>query len=193
MYGTHILICLILYYIRSIYMKSKFNLQSFIMATLLTAISIILTRFLSFYLTPNMRIGIGSLPIIFSGAVLGPFLGALTGVAADLIGIMINPGGVPHLGFTLSSTLTGLIPGIIFFIIFNKNNENQNLKILLTNLFIFGFIHLILNSIWLSQLSGLSIWFLIISRLPKILIESVFTGILLKLLLNKKVTLLLNQ
>ncbi|MFM1580711.1 folate family ECF transporter S component [Helcococcus bovis] len=178
---------------RSIYMKSKFNLQSLIMATLLTAISIILTRFLSFYLTPNMRIGIGSLPIIFSGAVLGPFLGALTGVAADLIGIMINPGGVPHLGFTLSSTLTGLIPGIIFFIIFNKNNENQNLKILLTNLFIFGFINLILNSIWLSQLSSLSIWFLIISRLPKILIESVFTGILLKLLLNKKVTLLLNQ
>ncbi|MFM1539667.1 folate family ECF transporter S component, partial [Helcococcus bovis] len=115
---------------RSIYMKSKFNLQSLIMATLLTAISIILTRFLSFYLTPNMRIGIGSLPIIFSGAVLGPFLGALTGVVADLIGIMINPGGVPHLGFTLSSTLTGLIPGIIFFIIFNKNNENQNLKIL---------------------------------------------------------------
>lgn len=106
--------------------KKIISTKALVGASLLTAISIILTRVLSVIVPlaglPALRIGFGEIPIILSGIIYGPFLGGLTGGIADLIGAMINLHGAPFFpGFTLSSILWGTIPGILFILI--KNNK----------------------------------------------------------------------
>lgn len=88
------------------------------------ALSIILTRIFSIRIAiagvEGIRIGFGGLPIIFAGIVFGPLAGGLVGAVADIIGYFINPIGayMPH--FTLTSFLTGFIPGMIMFYLFRQ-------------------------------------------------------------------------
>ena len=92
--------------------------------SLLVGLSIILTRVLSIRIpmgnVEGVRIGFGGFPIIFGGIILGPVAGGIIGAIADLIGFFINPMGayMPH--FTLTSALTGIIPGFLFFYVFKK-------------------------------------------------------------------------
>src|SRR5690554_5360165 len=85
---------------------------------LLTAVSIVLTRVFGVVLpiagAGALRLSFGEIPIILAGMLFGPGAGALTGLAADLIGYLINShGGAFFPGFTLSAVLTGLIPGLL--------------------------------------------------------------------------------
>ncbi|NLK71517.1 MAG: folate family ECF transporter S component [Clostridiales bacterium] len=81
---------------------------------LLSAISIILTRFLSFYVLDNtVRLGFGHIPILLAGILFGPLSGALAGAVSDLLGILIMPSYGFFPGFTVASILTGMIPGLL--------------------------------------------------------------------------------
>ncbi|NMB40641.1 MAG: folate family ECF transporter S component [Firmicutes bacterium] len=87
---------------------------------LLIALAIIAERVLSIRIplggTEGFRLGFGSLPIVFSGIFMGPLAGGLVGAIADLAGYFINPFGpyMPH--FTLTSTLRGVIPGLVILL-----------------------------------------------------------------------------
>ncbi|MDI3548387.1 MAG: riboflavin transporter [Halanaerobiales bacterium] len=93
----------------------------------LIALSIILTRILSLRIAiggvEGIRIGFGGLPIIFAGIAFGPLAGGIVGAVADVLGYMINPMGayMPH--FTLTSLLTGFIPGFIVYYLFRGNRS----------------------------------------------------------------------
>lgn len=159
--------------------KRSLSTRNIVLAALFAGISIILTRFLSLNLTPNMRIGLGSFPLILSGIFLGPILGFLTGLAADLAGFFLNPVGTLHLGFTLSSGLTGLIAGLIYYFFSFKNSKKASIvKISLIIIFVYGLIHLILNSFWLNQLNSVPLNILIYSRSLKVIIEAIIVFIL---------------
>lgn len=90
----------------------------------LTALTVILTRILSIRIpvagVEGVRIGFGALPIIFAGVAFGPLAGGIVGALGDLIGYFINPMGayMPH--FTLTSFLTGFIPGFIVFYVLRR-------------------------------------------------------------------------
>lgn len=90
----------------------------------LTALSVILTRLLSVHISfggvEGIRIGIGGLPIIFSGIMFGPVAGGIVGAVADVIGYLLNPMGpyMPH--FTFTAFLTGFIPGIMICYLFRR-------------------------------------------------------------------------
>src|SRR6056297_4285588 len=90
----------------------------------LTALTIILTRILSIRIpiagVEGVRIGFGALPIIFAGVAFGPVAGGIVGALGDLMGYFINPMGayMPH--FTLTSFLTGFIPGVIVFYVLKR-------------------------------------------------------------------------
>lgn len=97
------------------------RLKALILTALLAALGVILTRFASFRVTigavEGIRVGVGSLPSILAGIVLGPLYGALCGAAADVVGFFVSPlgGYMPH--FTLTAALTGAIPGAVFLVL----------------------------------------------------------------------------
>lgn len=84
---------------------------------ILIAMGVVLTRFASIRVAiggiEGIRIGFGTFPTILSGLLFGPFLGALTGALADIIGFALSPMGpyFPH--FTLTAALYGALPGIL--------------------------------------------------------------------------------
>lgn len=163
-------------------------------AAFLTAISIVLTRFLYYFIPlagglPGIRLSFGEVPIMMSGMIFGPVVGGITGLAADLIGVLINPQGAFHPGFTLSSILWGLIPGLIFLLFKRKNNYNaiysaMNISIAVAICFII--ISLGLNTLWLSSMFGKGFMILlpgrVISAIANIPLQSLIIITLMKYL-----------
>lgn len=159
-------------------MNKKISVDGLAKAGALAALSIILSRYFGFFITPTMKFSFGTLPLMISGMMLGPVLGGLTGVAADLIGVMINAGGTPHLGFTFGALLTGAMPGIISYLC-KKKKIDLKFEVLLIVFFVYFISHNLLTPVWLSQLYGTPYKVLIVSRLPKVLIDAVINYILL--------------
>lgn len=141
--------------------KSRMDTRTMVKAGFLTAISIVLTRFMYFFVPlagfPALRISFGEVPIMMSGLLFGPIVGGVTGVAADLIGILVNSQGAFHPGFTLSSMLWGVIPGL-FAILFKKSKSYEKTYSFM-NVFIAVFVSFVvislgLNTLWLSTMFG---------------------------------------
>ncbi len=134
---------------------------------LLTAVSIVLTRVFGFVVpvagVGALRLSFGEIPIILAGVLFGPAGGALTGLAADLIGYMINShGGAFFPGFALSSALVGFIPGWLL----HKSGSKLNLwqigvTILITDLITGVF----MNTLWLTILYGQGFFVILPMRL----------------------------
>lgn len=141
--------------------SKKLDTRIMVKAALLTALSIVMTRFLYFFVPlagmPTLRISFGEIPIMMSGLMFGPLVGGITGVVADLVGVLINPQGAYHPGFTLSSALWGVIPGL-FLLVFKKKESYEKvysrLNIFIAVLVAYVGVSLILNTIWLKHLYG---------------------------------------
>lgn len=137
--------------------KKVISVQDLVKGAFLAAISIVLTRLFSFDYLEIIRIGFGGVPIMLSGLWFGPLVGGITGVVADVVGVMISARGTPHLGFTITSALSGIIPGILA-VYFVKNPRNGKtftlLRVFIATLLVVMGSSLFLNTIWLSQLYG---------------------------------------
>ncbi len=150
----------------------NFSIKKLVYSSFLIALSIILTRLLSLRFAiggvEGIRIGFGSLPIIFGGIMLGPLAGGIIGAISDLLGYFINPIGayMPH--FTLTSFLTGFIPGVIIYYVFNKNISYFSLFIAIATGQIISSV--ILVPIFLDMLFGVPFK---VTILPKIIGEAV--------------------
>lgn len=160
----------------------KLSTSQMVKAALLTALSIILTRYLAIMITPTLRLSIGFVAIMVAGFLYGPVVGGIVGIAADFIGVILNAQGTPHLGFTLSSALTGVLPGLISMYYVKKDFMNKK-KIVIASvisaLLVGLIIHLILNTVWLTQLTGKGFIAIVIPRALKTVIEIVVTSILI--------------
>ncbi len=133
--------------------SNRLTTKKLVLASFLAALNIILTRFASIMLAGgSIRLGFGSIPLILSGILLGPFGGALTGVVSDLLGVLILSQGAFHPGFTLSSALTCIIPGLVVMI--HPKKRFSFTTIAISNILVYVVISLGLNSYWLSQLFG---------------------------------------
>lgn len=141
---------------------------------LLVATSIILTRFLSFYVpifgTNSIRVGLGHIPIILAGILFGPVAGAMVGAVSDVLGTLLFSPFPYFPGLTFSAALTGLIAGLIM--------------ILLEKYHKIGFIH-ILGLVYLAEIPTsvfMNTWFLSIMYgvkysyllLPRVIATAVF-------------------
>lgn len=167
-------------------MNKKISVDSLVKAAMLTALSIIFSRFFGIFITPSIKFSFGHLPLMLAGIILGPLPGALAGLAADLIGVAINAGGTPHFGFTLVSVLTGLVPGLI-----TEYSKGRNISMMvqigLMVFFVFYICHMFLNTLWLSQLMNTPYKVMLVSRFIKVLIDGIINYILLYFIVTKLV------
>lgn len=169
--------------------NNKINTITMVQAGFLVSISLIFTRFLVFMPTNTLRIGFGDLPIMLSGFLFGPIVGGITGAAADLIGIAINPMGPPHLGLTFSSMMWGVIPALFVMLARSRNRQPYSkLNVFVAVTVSIVIISLGLNTFWLSRLYGDGFFVMfptrLVSGLVNIPIQSLVLFNLLKYLKN---------
>lgn len=169
--------------------KTLLPIRVMIAAAFLTALSIVLTRFLSVITIGGapVRVGLGVIPIIVAGLYLGPIAGAMTGLLADLIGVLINPMGTFHPGFTLDSVLRGLIPGLLVLLfsrlpLYKTKKWGNYVVIVLAWLAVTVCVSIFMTPIWLSGFSGAPYWLTLWGRLPIVLMIGVAHLVLLLLL-----------
>lgn len=89
------------------------NLQALVLAGLLAALGIV---FQAFSITmPLMRIGIGPIPTIISGMLLGPIFGGITGLLKDVVGFLVAPpaSGSFFPPITIIQMLYGILPPLL--------------------------------------------------------------------------------
>lgn len=166
------------------------DIRTVVKAGFLVAISIVMTRF-AFIMLPiagasALRISFGEMPIMLSGLMFGPVIGGLTGIGADLLGVLINPQGPYYPGFTISSMLWGVIPGIIIYSLRNKMPYSKlfSFRFILLSVAIATIIVSFLNTIWINNLYGVALVVLLPPRILSAAISIPILSILLTAILK---------
>lgn len=93
-----------------------------VILAMLTAVSIILTRFLVIYITNEIRISLGNIPIMLAGVWFGPLWGLVVGFVADFVGSTVfSPFGW-YAPMTLTPMLMGAVAGLLAKLPMGKNS-----------------------------------------------------------------------
>ena len=127
--------------------KAKFSTRMLTTLALLTAIEIVLSRFLSISMW-NIKIGFSFVPVVAAAILYGPLAAGIVGALADFVGALLFPIGAYFPGFTLTAFLMGAVFGL-----FLKKEQNLPRAAAAAgiNQFILG---LFLNTFWISLLYG---------------------------------------
>ena len=141
--------------LRRIITSNKLSTRTLVLAAIFASMNIILTRAGVIMLFGGIvRLSLGKAPLILAGLFLGPLAGAFAGLVGDVLGVIINSHGAPmiHPGFTLSSVLTGAIPGII--VVLSRKNRSSLFNVVTSNIIVLILVNFLLDTLWLSQMYG---------------------------------------
>lgn len=150
--------------------KSSLSTKVLVRGAFFAALSIILSRVFGIMITQTLKISFGGIPLKLSGLLYGPIVGGMVGFVSDIIGILINAGGAVHLGFTLVSVLSGVIPGLMYVLFLRDNKLDYKIVVVIACI-LTAAMSLFLNTIWLTQMYGTPYMALLVSRVPKTLIQ----------------------
>jgi ECF transporter S component (folate family) len=146
-------------------MREISRTQKLVLVALFIAMEIVLTRMLSIE-TPIMRIGFGFVPIAVCAMMFGPVRAGAAGAISDIIGVaLFFRGGTPFLGFTLSAILVGVVFGL--FLHKSKGHWFPIMCAAAINSFLIG---MLLNTYWLTILTGNPFLYLLPTRIVQALI-----------------------
>lgn len=164
----------------------KFTTKNILLLALFAAISIILTRFLSFYLpivaVNTVRISLGNIPIVLAGLLLGPVAGAATGIVADVVGTTMFSAFGYFPGFTLSAALVGFLPGVLKLYFKNTDKYSHILAIVFITELITS---MGLNTLWVSMLSHVNYFVMLVPRVGITLIMMLLYSWIIYILLKR--------
>lgn len=127
-------------------MNKKISLRTVAVLALLTALEIVVSRFLSIS-TESLKIGFSFLVVAFAAREYGVAGGAVVGGLGDLVGALAFPIGPYFPGFTLTAALCGAAYGLVL----KKYSVGRILLTLIINNFLLGGA---LNTLWISLLYG---------------------------------------
>lgn len=144
------------------------KLKKIIMAGLLLALTIVLSRFLSIK-TPIMTVSFSFVPIMLSAIWLGPKFSMLVAALADLIGAILFPFGAYFPGYTLSAALSGLTYGLLLHEKEGKKFSNKQwiIRLLISSAIVAFVINGGLNSLWIWITSKKAIMAILPARMLK--------------------------
>lgn len=154
----------------------KISLRTIAVLGLLTALEIIISRFLSIS-TESLKLGFSFVVVAFAAREYGVLGGAVVGGAGDLLGAILFPIGPYFPGFTLTAALCGTVYGILF----KTYTVKKIVAAQLINNFILGGL---LNTLWISVLYGAPFMSLIPLRMLGAVVTTV-VGIPLLYFMNK--------
>lgn len=173
----------------------KLNIRVIPVLAMLVAVSIILTRTMAVMVpvagAMTLRLSFGEIPIIIAGIIFGPLAGFMSGIAADLLGYMINTFGGAYIpGLTLSAGLTGLIPGLLLR---NVSKELTFWRILGAIAISEVIVSICLNTFWLSLAMGVPFVALLPARILARLILIVIYTLVIHTVVNRSFVLSLRE
>lgn len=158
---------------------SKFKTRELVQAALLTAVAVLL-NFVAIYLTPSLKVSLAPCIVIFAGAFLGPGKGALVGGLSDVLVLFIKAlPGAYFPGFTLTMALYGFLGGMLLRSIKTRPSAAQTIG---STLLIQCICSLLLNTGWLTMMTGTPYGVLLVSRMPLTFISAAFYVIILLVL-----------
>lgn len=162
--------------------RSLKYVRSMVLSAMLTAISILLTRFVSPQFGDAVRFSFGTIPIMLAGIVCGPMYGFVVGIIADFLGFVVNPMGSGIIwGLTLCSGLLGAVPALIYNRLFNKRNACfLAVSTILSEVVVSG----VLKSYFLMGLYGGTYLFWLVPKIVNALIMGVVEFVVLKATLD---------
>ncbi len=127
--------------------ENKFlTVRTMVYLAVLTAIQIVLARFLSINMW-NFRFGLSFVPLVICGKMFGPKGGMIQSGLSDFLGAILFPTGQYFPGFTLTGVLNGFLYG---YFLQKPTKKNVFLLILLSELVC----SLLINTFWISVLYG---------------------------------------
>ena len=136
----------------------KYTTRMLVTLALLSAIGVILARFIVPMPNPYMRFSIEAVPIIVAGYLYGPVAGAIVGLVGDAVGTLFSGYGYNPL-FAVPPMLIGLCAGLMRPMLYKKVSF---LRILATFLPAVIVGSVLWQSYWLSFFYGTHsfVWFL---------------------------------
>ena len=138
----------------------KFSTRTLTTMALLTALEIVLSRFLSISAW-NTKIGFAFVPVALAAMLLGPVYAGIVGALADFVGAILFPVGAYFPGFTLTAFLMGACYGLFLY-------KKQSFPRILGAVALHQLaLSLLLNTLWISILYGSPFYPLLLSRLPQ--------------------------
>ncbi|MBE6593332.1 MAG: folate family ECF transporter S component [Ruminococcaceae bacterium] len=107
----------------------KKSIMKLTLAAMLTAMSVVIGIFCKSFLNFGaglFRVTFENLPIILSGIMFGPMMGALVGIAGDLVSYLLSPQIYPpNLVVTLGAASIGFISGFMAKVVIKKGGYWQ--------------------------------------------------------------------
>ena len=128
-------------------MNKKFDTKMLVMAGILIALHIVLSRFFSINAW-NIKIGFAFVPVFIGAFFYGPFFGGVVGALGDFLGAILFPIGAYFPGFTATCFLSGMVMGTLL------HKEQGTGRVALAVAIDQLLLSLLLNSLWISILYG---------------------------------------
>ena len=151
-------------------MKRKSQQQLFTLTclALLTAMQIVIAKFLAIPVSESIRFSFSFIPVVIAARRFGIVGGMIVYGLGDFLGSVIFPtGGAYFPGFTLTAVVSGLIYGLYL------GKKSNPLRIVLSVLTSQILCTLIMNSYWVSTLYGSDFGAVFMSRIPQSIVMSV--------------------
>ena len=138
--------------------KKKNATRMLVTMALLSAIEVVLARFIVPMPNPTMRFSIEAVPIIVAGYIYGPVAGAIVGLVGDAVGTLFSGYGYNPL-FAVPPMLIGLCAGLLRPLLYKKVSYPRILATFLPAV-VLGSV--LWQSYWLSFFYGTHsfVWFL---------------------------------
>ncbi|MBS7526991.1 folate family ECF transporter S component [Fusibacter paucivorans] len=144
-------------------MGVKWSTNVMVTLSVLVAMEIVLSRFLSFSVW-NMKIGLSFIPVVIAATALGPIYAGIVGALGDFIGAILFPIGAYFPGFTLTAFLVGMTFGLCLY---HRQTLWRSFVAVSINQLVFG---LFVNTYWISLLYGAPFQGLLPARLLQVLL-----------------------
>lgn len=138
------------------------NLRSVTTLSMLIAVALVLNLFASIQITDSLRLSFGFLATAIMGMLYGPVCAGFSAGIVDILQFFLKPSGEFFPGYTLTAILGGILYGIFLY-----KNKFSLPRIISVKCIINVFLHLLLNSYWLTFLYGYAFWLKIPERILK--------------------------